>query len=87
MSTLPAPLPAGNPCGSCPYRRDAPAGLWHPEELSLLTGYDAETWEQPRTLFLCHQVMYCSHKGLAHVGTRRNVWRLQRESSACRVRR
>lgn len=55
MSTLPAPLPAGNPCGSCPYRRDAPAGLWHPEELSLLIDYDAETWEQPRSLFLCHQ--------------------------------
>ncbi|MFD2024165.1 MULTISPECIES: DUF6283 family protein [Promicromonospora] len=54
MSNLPAPLPARYPCGSCPYRRDAPVGLWHREELSLLTGYDAETWEQPRSLFLCH---------------------------------
>ena len=55
MSNLPAPLPAGNPCGSCPYRRDAPVGLWHREEYAILTHYDAETWKQPSKLFLCHQ--------------------------------
>ncbi|PUB32492.1 hypothetical protein C8K30_1011018 [Promicromonospora sp. AC04] len=55
MSNQPPPLPARSPCGSCPYRRDAPVGLWHPEEAAILSEYDAETWEQPGKLFLCHQ--------------------------------
>lgn len=54
MSSLPAPLPARNPCGSCPYRRDAPQGLWQPEEYVKLPAYDTETPDQPARLFACH---------------------------------
>jgi len=43
------------PCGSCPYRRDVPAGIWHPAEYAKLPRYDGETWEQPPGVFLCHQ--------------------------------
>ena len=47
--------PAPNPCASCPYRRDVPSGIWHPEEYEKLPRYDAPTYEQPTGLFLCHQ--------------------------------
>lgn len=45
--------PAINPCGSCPYRRDVPSGIWDLEEYLKLPGYDLETGSQP--VFLCHQ--------------------------------
>lgn len=51
MSAAPAP----RPCGSCPYRRDVPAGVWAPEEYEKLPPYDGETWEQPMAAFFCHQ--------------------------------
>lgn len=44
-------IPA-SPCTSCPYRRDTPPGVWHPEEYEKLRGYD-----DPQTsygTFLCH---------------------------------
>lgn len=47
--------PAKNPCGSCPYRRDVPSGVWHPEEYGKLPQFDRPTQEQPSTVFLCHQ--------------------------------
>jgi uncharacterized protein DUF6283 len=49
--------PAPNPCGSCPYRRDVPAGLWALEEYQKLIAYDGETFEQIGSpgIFLCHQ--------------------------------
>lgn len=48
--------PAKSPCGSCPYRRDVPAGVWAESEYAKLPGYDApETYNQPMGLFLCHQ--------------------------------
>jgi hypothetical protein len=47
--------PAPNPCGSCPYRKDVPSGLWHPAEYLKLPEYEKETGEQPPTVFLCHQ--------------------------------
>jgi hypothetical protein len=48
--------PARNPCGSCPYRRDVPSGVWAEEEYAKLPPYDApETYNQPMGLFLCHQ--------------------------------
>lgn len=50
---LPRPSPA--PCGTCPYRRDVPAGLWDSSEYVKLPLYDGETWEQPTALFFCHQ--------------------------------
>jgi hypothetical protein len=43
------------PCGSCPYRRDVPSGIWHKSEYDKLPLYDGETWEQSQNLFLCHQ--------------------------------
>lgn len=42
------------PCGSCPYRRDVPAGVWAPSEYSKLRGYDRPTGDQPLALFMCH---------------------------------
>lgn len=47
--------PARNPCGSCPYRRDVPSGVWDPEEYEKLPPYDAPTIEQPTSVFMCHQ--------------------------------
>lgn len=47
--------PAKRPCGSCPYRQDAPVGLWHPEEYHKLPEYDLPTIEQPKAVFGCHQ--------------------------------
>ncbi|MFC0313660.1 DUF6283 family protein [Gordonia phosphorivorans] len=47
--------PAPRPCASCPYRQDAPSGVWEASEYETLTGYDAPTYAQPERLFLCHQ--------------------------------
>lgn len=57
MSRAPGkPLPpAKNPCGSCPYRRDVPSGVWHESEYARLATYDGETFTQPASLFACHQ--------------------------------
>lgn len=46
------PRPA--PCRSCPYRKDVPSGVWHPDEYAKLPLYDKETGEQPPGLFMCH---------------------------------
>lgn len=43
------------PCGSCPYRKDVPSGIWERNEYDKLPGYDGETWEQTPAIFLCHQ--------------------------------
>ncbi len=51
--------PPKTPCGSCPYRRDVPAGIWHPTEYAKLLAYDADTWAQPTKAFLCHQADGC----------------------------
>ena len=47
--------PKARPCGSCPYRRDVPAGVWHPSEYMRLIPYDRPTTEQPVGVFGCHQ--------------------------------
>ena len=47
--------PAPRPCGSCPYRRDVPSGVWAHEEYDKLRRYDAPTPDQPPALFQCHQ--------------------------------
>lgn len=49
------PLPAKVPCGSCPYRRDVPSGIWEQHEYDKLPQYDGETWQQSPAVFLCHQ--------------------------------
>ena len=44
------------PCGSCPYRRDVPSGVWASEEYDKLPPYDnPETAKQPMKAFYCHQ--------------------------------
>lgn len=53
------PGPGKAPCGSCPYRRDVPAGIWEAHEYAKLPPYDRETWEQPFALFFCHQQDGC----------------------------
>lgn len=47
--------PAPNPCGSCPYRRDVPSGVWSEEEYDKLPQYDQPTFDQPPMVFMCHQ--------------------------------
>jgi Family of unknown function (DUF6283) len=51
--------PPKRPCGSCPYRRDVPAGIWAAEEYEKLPAYDRETWAQPLGMFMCHQQDGC----------------------------
>jgi len=51
--------PPKKPCGSCPYRRDVPSGIWSAEEYDKLPGYDGEMWMQPHLLFMCHQQDGC----------------------------
>lgn len=43
------------PCGTCPYRRDVPSGVWAAQEYDKLIEYDGPMWLQPQALFLCHQ--------------------------------
>lgn len=47
--------PASSPCGSCPYRRDVPSGVWADEEYAKLPDFDGPTWSQPASVFMCHQ--------------------------------
>lgn len=47
--------PAKNPCGSCPYRKDVPSGVWSESEYEKLPDYDKPTEQQPIAAFLCHQ--------------------------------
>lgn len=42
------------PCGTCPYRRDVPGGIWEASEYAKLPEYDAETALQPLGVFMCH---------------------------------
>jgi hypothetical protein len=50
---------AKRPCASCPYRLDAPSGLWAVHEYDKLPAYDGEIVEQlakgAKGTFLCHQ--------------------------------
>jgi DNA-binding XRE family transcriptional regulator len=51
-----APLKAPPvPCGSCPYRRDVPSGIWARYEYDKLPPYDRKTMHQPLAVFMCHQ--------------------------------
>lgn len=44
-----------HPCGSCPYRKDVPSGVWAEHEYDKLPAYDAPTFAQPHAAFFCHQ--------------------------------
>lgn len=39
------------PCGSCPYRKDAKLGLWHPQEFDNLARTEADPLG---SIFACH---------------------------------
>jgi len=56
------------PCTACPYRRDAPSGLWAAEEYAKLRGYDAPTAQQPLAPFACHATPdhYCHGWAVCH---------------------
>jgi hypothetical protein len=47
------------PCGSCPYRKDVPSGVWERHEYDKLLAYDGSMIEQIGAggvgLFMCHQ--------------------------------
>ena len=51
--------PPGDPCPSCPYRRDCPSGVWTASEYDRLSRYDGEIAAQVRAeawgTFGCHQ--------------------------------
>lgn len=49
-----SPHVRGGPCQACPYRRDVPSGIWHPDEYAKLPPYDAPTALQPAATFHCH---------------------------------
>lgn len=53
------PCPSKAPCGTCPYRRDVPAGIWDASEYAKLPAYDGGTIDQlmngGTSLFMCHQ--------------------------------
>jgi hypothetical protein len=42
------------PCSTCPYRQDAPSGLWSEHEYEKLRDYDLPTGSQPFSSFACH---------------------------------
>ncbi len=52
ISTL---KPPKRPCGSCPYVKTTPSGIWHKSEYEKLTAYDNPTALQPPQVFMCHQ--------------------------------
>lgn len=43
------------PCVDCPYRRDAPSGLWAAAEYDMLPAYDKPFPYQPQAAFACHK--------------------------------
>lgn len=56
------------PCTACPYRRDAPPGLWAPDEYAKLPPYDLDTAYQPHGAFACHATPEALCHGWAVVG-------------------
>lgn len=56
------------PCTACPYRRDAPSGLWASEEYDKLPPYDEPTFAQPIEPFMCHATPdhYCHGWAVVH---------------------
>lgn len=47
--------PTSRPCGSCPYRRDVPSGLWDASEYEKLPKYDDMEDPDSWSVFQCHQ--------------------------------
>lgn len=59
------------PCSACPYRCDAPSGLWAAEEYDKLPPYDEVTGNQPFGAFSCHATPESLCHGWAAVHSRR----------------
>lgn len=55
--------PPTRPCGSCPYRRDVPSGLWEASEYEKLPKFDDMNDPDSYTLFGCHQQNDCACAG------------------------
>ena len=55
------------PCVACPYRRDVPPAVWHPDEYDKLRDYDRSTAYQPPESFRCHASPDSCCAGWAHV--------------------
>ena len=54
MSSPARPRPT--PCASCPYRDNAPSGVWHEDEYAKLERYDGDIAQQSaQAVFACHQ--------------------------------
>lgn len=48
--------PASRPCGSCPYRKDTPSGVWSAAEYDKLPAFDLQPMHlQPPMAFYCHR--------------------------------
>lgn len=56
------------PCSACPYRQDAPPGLWAATEYEKLPPYDRPTYAQPTAAFVCHATPEHLCHGWAVVG-------------------
>lgn len=53
--TEPIKPPTSRPCGSCPYRRDVPSGLWDASEYEKLPKFDDPNDPESWAVFQCHQ--------------------------------
>lgn len=52
--------PRKTPCASCPYRKNAPSGVWDASEYEKLEHYDGDATEQSSVrVFMCHHQDGC----------------------------
>jgi len=77
MTNLVTLSPPKVPCGSCPYRRDTPSGIWDRSEYDKLPAYDRETPFQPPQVFMCHQRDGCLCGGWLMTHDRENLLSLR----------
>lgn len=74
-------LCAAAPCGSCPYRRDVPCGVWDESEYKKLMAYSLSPGEMPAmAVFLCHQTNATGQKTVC-----RGWLTVERDSIAVRL--
>lgn len=64
------------PCASCPYRQNAPSGIWDPSEYEKLPRYDGDMADQATAgatrVFGCHQTNSGDEVCAGWVGHRRH---------------
>jgi hypothetical protein len=75
------------PCGSCPYRKDVPSGIWAAKEYNKLPGYDGEIADQfakgATGMFMCHQRDGCLCGGWLATHGPENLLALRLASAEC----